>query len=75
MRLQLRLPHYRRTLLVLTEKIARANLRERDRNKAIMNEPIIVNVAGVLMSLTIRVLHCRIVRQLRLASRTKLLVN
>ena len=64
---------------MLTEKIARTSLRERDRSKAIMNEPIIVNVAGVLMSLTIRVLQCRIVRQLRLASRvasrTNLLVN
>ena len=60
----MKLPHYRRTLFVLTEKIARFNLRERDRKKA-----IIVNVAGVLMSLTIRVLHCRIVRQLRLARR------
>ena len=64
---------------MLTEKIARIELRERDRNKAIMNEPIIVNVAGPLMSLTIRVLQRRIVRQLRppsrVASRTNLLVN
>ena len=71
----MKLPHYRRTLFVLTEKIARTNLRERDRKEAIMNEPIIVNVAGPLMSLTIRVLQRRIVRQLRLTSRTNLLVN
>ena len=75
----MKLPHYRRTLFVLTETTARTNLRERDRNKIITNEHIIVNVAGPLMSLTIRVLQCRIVRQLRLASRvasrTNLLVN